>query len=509
MDIARAIDELYLFASEPRAFGFDELSGLVDPVIEPKPLRKVLISKSRFIYIQGESINDHQFILDSSLFQWVIRLNFRLAQLKKFSLTEDQLTSMINNLRRHGRWNSIPIEIVRWAQSLGLICKAYTKGRFVFPLARILSFMKTRNLDISKRLLADFCENRIWEQSLNKCAKESLKKGFSKYKAEISYIVKNREGLRARKRSTLQELGDCFNLTRERIRQLENRFWNLIHLHDNYRELFLSAFLYDFMHNKGSLILDINSRKANLKRFLAKCVAIPQIELRKIGLIAVAVLPKDIDLLKLSYSSVENISPSFISTLLESKKDFFLPRSDVQKLAKRISLYRISKLNRVQRTYLALRALGKPAHYSEITEKYNSLWPEHEMSERNIHGVLNRQEYGIVWIGIKGTYALKEWGYERPSKSLFETVTEIVRRKFEETGVPVPAPVIISEMGKYRKIVHPTSMVIAIHSNPRLKKVSNDTFIPLEPNDHVQEEISINDLDKRLKEFEQHIKDKK
>jgi len=505
MDIIKAIDELHVFASEPRAFKFDELLGLVDEDIESKALRKILINKSRFIHLRGESLNEDQFILDSTLFQWLIRLNFRLAQLKKFSLTEHQLTSTINNLRRDGRWNSVPIEIMRWAQSLGLICKAYTKGRFVFPLAKILSSMKTRNLDISKRLLSEFCEKRIWEQSLKKCAKESLKKGFSKFKDEISYIIQNREGLRTGLRSTLQELGDYFNLTRERIRQLENKFWYLLYLHDNYRESFLSALLYDFMYNKGSLIIDIIYRKANLRRFLAKCLAIPQMELNKIGLIALAASSKDIGSFKSSGSLHENINPVFISNILESNKKIFFPRKDIQKVAKRTSLYRISKLSKVQRVYLALRSLGKPSHYSKITEAYNSLWPEHETSEHNVHAILSRQEYGVVWIGIKGTYALKEWGYERPSKTIFETVTEIVKRKFEEMGIPVPVPVIISEMGKYRKIVHPASMVIAIHFNPRLKKVSKDTFIPAEPNDHTQEKISINDLDRILKEFEEHI----
>jgi hypothetical protein len=410
----------------------------------------------------------------------------------------------MNHLRKDGKWNVPPKEAIRWGQSLGLICTSYTTGQFVFPLARVLSFMKPGNIDIVTRLLTDLCEKQIWKLSLNKFLKESLKKGFSKFKNEISYIVRRREALLTGKKVTLQELGYYFNLTRERIRQLEDKFLNLLYLHDSYREPFLIAMLCDFMANSGSLIVDINSHKAPLRRFLAKCSGIPQLEFPKIELVALATRSSDIKYLKSSNSLPDEINPDFIAARLESKISISFSGEDVRKLAKKTALFRQKQLTKAQRVYLTLRAIGRPAHYSKIAEVYNYLYPEHAMSEHNVHAILSHQKYGVVWIGVKGTYALKEWGYERPSKTLFETVTEIVRRRYENAGVPVPINVIISEIGKYRKVVKPSSIAIATHCNPGLKQVSKNTFIPRESDDHVQDEISLDKLDKIFKEFEEN-----
>jgi len=492
MDAIKAINELYFFASESRAFTIDDLLCLVDTDIDSGAIRKALLINSRFIRLQGRlPIEDH-YILDSSLFQWLVQLNFRLSQIKKFRLTEHQFTCAINNLRSDGRWDFPPIEAVRWGQSLGLICKAYTKQQFVFPLARILSFMK--HSDIYKQLLSDLCESRIWEHSLKKQVKEFLRKGFSKFKEEISYIVRKREGLQSQKKVTLQILGDHFKKTRERIRQLENKFWNLC-CHINYRKPFISAFLCDFMDNSGSLIIDIISPRANLRKFLAKCAGVPIHEFTKFGLFVLAAESKDFGFLRPSGTLYEYVNSSSISNLLELNKNLCFSGKDVQKLAKEISHYRKTNLKKGQRVYMALCHIGKPAHYSKITEVYNSLWPDDVTNERNIHSVLNREQYGIVWIGIKGTYALKEWGYERPSKTLFETVTEVVKEKFEKTGIPVQKSVIVSEMGKYRKIVRPSSIAIAIHCNPNIKCVSKDTFIPREPDEMIDDEYKLDELD--------------
>lgn len=505
MSIAKAVNELYVFASELRAFRFDELLDFIDTDINSKALRKALLTKSRFICLLADSPDEDRFLLDSTLFHWFSRLNLRLAQIKKFRLSEQQLASTLSYLRRDGRWDSVPIEAVRWGQSLGLICKAYTKGYYVFPLARILSFMKSRDLTVIARLLLDFCESKIWMLSLKKLVKESLKNGFSKFTDQISYIIQNREGLQKGKIVTLQDLGRYYNLTRERIRQLEEKFWNRFYLHESCREPYLTAFLCDFMDNSGSLIIDINSPKATLRRFLVKCAGLPHLEFPKIGLVALVALLRDMNPLESSGKFHDGINPSYIADCLESERSISFSGKDIRKLARRIALYHQSRLSNIQKVYLALKSIGKPAHFTAIANKYNSFWPETVMSEHNVHAVLTSHEYGIVWIGLKGIYALKEWGYERPSMSIFETVVEIVRKKYEEIGGPVPKDVIIAEMGKYRKHINAASMAIAIHCNSGLKQMSKYTFIPREQAVQVQNEISLNELNEIFKEFEQKV----
>jgi hypothetical protein len=198
----------------------------------------------------------------------------------------------------------------------------------------------------------------------------------------------------------------------------------------------------------------------------------------------------------------EDIDADSIATHLESERQLCLTHNDLRTLAESLSQFRRKHLTKGQKAYLALRAIGRPAHSSEITEVYNSLFPDQPSTERNIHAVLSREEHGIVWIGVRSTFALKEWGYEHPSKSLFDTVTEIVKERYKETAQPVPFTVVVAEMGKHRQVVNPSSLTIATHCNPNLRRVGKDSFVPREPTEKIQEEISAEELDRILREFE-------
>ena len=122
--------------------------------------------------------------------------------------------------------------------------------------------------------------------------------------------------------------------------------------------------------------------------------------------------------------------------------------------------------------------------------------------EHNIHALLSWEGHGVVWIGVRGTYALEEWGYEHPSKTLFDTVAEIVEERHGATGKPVPFTVIAAEMGKYRPLVKDSSLAFAAYCNPRLKRVSKNSFVPRIPGDEGQEAIAADELDRILQEFE-------
>lgn len=85
----------------------------------------------------------------------------------------------------------------------------------------------------------------------------------------------------------------------------------------------------------------------------------------------------------------------------------------------------------------------------------------------------------VVWIGIKGTYALKEWGYERPSLGLFDSVTEIVRTHYKKTGNPISRNKIFIEISEYRKVINRNSLIMAITLNDQIACVSKNHYIPI------------------------------
>lgn len=504
MDIVNIINELYVFASTPRCFTFSELLDFADPSVDPVVLRPTLLDQSRFISSRSESPEEERFILDSALFTFFSQLNIRLSEIRQFRLTEQQIAFAMNHLRSNGRWDSPPVELIQWGQSLGLIRTCWTQGQYVFPLARILSFLNPSHFAVASNILAELCENQVWQFSQKKWLENSLQKGFSLFKKNVAYTVKGREAFLTGKKMTLEEIGGSLKCTREYARQLENKFCKNMRSPHGYSRPFLKALLCDFMDESGSLIVCENSFKANVRKFLARCNFIPQVKLSRIGFVVLAALEEELTSLKSPNWLPNEIDGDIIAKRLESESKICLADRDIQELVEKVVQFRNKRLTKSQRVYLALHDIGRPAHYSEIASVYNSLWPDHASTERNIHATLCREQYGVVWIGIHGTFALKKWGWEHPSIKLFDAVAEIVQKKHEETGAPVPFVVINSEIGKYRKIVKPSSLIFATHCNPRLKQVTSDTFIPRGLDDKHQDDISLEQLDKIFDEFRQN-----
>ena len=123
-------------------------------------------------------------------------------------------------------------------------------------------------------------------------------------------------------------------------------------------------------------------------------------------------------------------------------------------------------------------------------------------STNSIHAVLSRETQGIVWVGQRGTFALREWGYERPALGLFDAVTAIVTDKYAEIGKPVPLNVIRAELPQYRDFVKETSLIFATSMNEQLRQVGKDAFVPKDPSEEPEEVgISDDELDLVLKQF--------
>ena len=128
----------------------------------------------------------------------------------------------------------------------------------------------------------------------------------------------------------------------------------------------------------------------------------------------------------------------------------------------------------------ALRSLGRAAHYDEIARECNRLFPDRQNSSHNWHAALNQQSseaLGIVWIGSKGMYGLKEHGYSRPEASLFETVAQIVEAAFSRIQRPVTVDYVMEELAKKRRELKRNSVIMALSFNDRLESVRGQ-FVP-------------------------------
>lgn len=534
MDSNDISNVLNTFAQWPRSFSIEEISNFLEDPVDKEVLHHALLNDSRFVYLTQDS-QDRSYIPQKTLLKWLFYFNKRLAEINKFRLDEYQLALAISCLRRHGQWHTLPKQALELGQSLGLIAPAWTPRCYVFPIAWVLNYQV-----VKQSALESVIEKLDLGSSLEQIQKEATEVVRKEFSARLSQcndrqlsIVRYREGLETGDTMTLRQVAYLFNLTAERIRQLESKFWDELQYRPkrqsarrwllewllkslcsynndtcsspwSFREAGFIVILCEVMNKQGSLIIEESAPEADLIELMAKITRVPYTSLSNLNL---AILTESSDaqsLLKLpSLSLPEKANAFSIAARIESQSWVPFTKQDVIKLANSLARSHREHLDLDQRVYLALHSIGHPAHYSDIARIHNTLFPEHYTSERNVHAALNREQHGVVWIGIRGTFALKEWGYERPPKSLYEAVAEIVQKKFNKTGKPVPFTVIAAEIGKYRKIVKPSSLVFAAHCNPKLQRVSKDSFVPKSTSDQDHEEITLNELDKILKEFEQ------
>ncbi|MBU4349404.1 hypothetical protein KJ599_03680, partial [bacterium] len=403
---------------------------------------------------------------------------------KKIRLSKHQLAKLMGFLCIHERWDTPSREVSQFGEQFGFIGTAWTEDQFIFPLAYILSFMSCSLSEVTVKHIIKEISSKIIDGnfSLKHLAEESIQEKFTCLTESECYIIKAREGLLTGKKMTLQWLGDQYGTARERIRQMEAKAWRKLR-HPVNGPTYSRALIYNIMSKQGSLMVKTDSPEMLTIGFLSKCSRVPYATLSHINLAILGVLPEDTILVKHRRVLLDNIDSVSIINQWESEGRLCLTKRDLQFLAESIIRFRLKRLSKEQRVYLALQTIGKPAHSTKITEVYNSLFPEHPSNEYNLHAVLSREKYGVVWIGIRCIFALKEWGYEHPSRTLFNKVTKIVEKKYKETTRPVPFKIIIAEMGKCRQVVKHSSLTIASYRNPNLLHIDKNSFIPKKPDE--------------------------
>lgn len=510
MDIVSLVNNISQGFIWSKSFTIKKLLEFTNDEINPKILRGALLNNQDFIFIKTDDSDHGEYILKSSLFKWFVLLNLHLAEEKIFKISKSKLSLLMSlGLRMEGVWSEPPRKIIEWAMNLGLLQTGFEENRFVFPISGILSFLTPNTLfAIKDQILEDFMQERPWNNSLNEKVENYLDQVFENISSILGertvLIIKHRMGLLTGSGETLEQIGQRYGITRERVRQIEKKFWQYAH-HPSRKITFLKAIICYLMLSKSNLVIDANPHGLSLISFLAKWAQIPLGILPFTGLSIFGLTLDNFKSLTPPHWSGYDIKFDKVEKELDSDKGIFLAAHDIDLICKRISAYRSQKhrgfpLSSRRMIYLALRDLGKPSHYSDITRIHNELFPQVIKTERIIHATLGRCADDFVWIGVKGTYALKEWGYKKPSKGLFDSVDEIVRNIYLKSNKPVAFSVIVSELGKYRQVINNNSLLFAVHMNAKVQEVSNNLFIPKIEDKQVAHENDDN-FDKVLREF--------
>ncbi len=440
-----------------------------------------LRNDSRFIQLADSYLGDETaFMSEIALFRCWFSLNIRLSlpHVGKTGLTESELFGYLNLLAGKTECGEFHCRAVEYGEKFGFVSYSSLSCRYVFPLAHLLSYVYSRSGSIINELHEEMgtVEERdiLLRERLPDFLADSLNPREEKV-IRLRFGIGTDDGSR-----TLEEVAGKLNLTRERIRQIEKAALGRLSAAS-----FLKIFLAEFVRKSGRLLVEANSHNTACAKFSSLLLGVPYQLLQGKQILFLGsestVEPKRF------LHCITGDPGTLVKVVWEEFS--FLTDEDLKSLENVIKQQILKKTQISERVYLALREIGQPAHFVDITGMHNELFPEKEKSYKSIHTVLSAcsvsqdRKHGIVWVGMKGTYALEEWGYSRPEFDLFETVRMIVDQLYEKTGKPVSYNSILAEIGRYRKIVNRKSVMMAASLNENLERLPNNLFVPSSESD--------------------------
>ena len=399
--------------------------------------------------------------------QWWIDLTKRLAKLGNVDfLTKNQLASTMSlAFKTSPPWNTPPQNLLNIGQQWAMVAAGHEPDTFVFPWATILRAYP----QAEGWFRSNFADEK-WLSKLGELSPELvLNKALETIDSREAEVIRSRFGINTN-RLTLDKIGKQYGVTRERIRQIEKEALANLHRRSFCVHALWSGFAADFVRSGGSLLIPYPLSPHY--KLLVECTDLKIAPLRKPSLYAI-----DIGF----EANYQDLS--------------IFPRDDAVRIneIREQHLYRQATRSQPQMLRKALRSLGRAAHYEEIARKCNQLFPERHCTIHNWHAALSRcakkEIFGIVWIGTKGKYGLKEHGYFRPKTGLFDTVTQIVERVYAETKRPVPSEIVMRELRKQRSELNPNSVDIVLGGlNDRLETTVSG-YIPKTNNSDASPDI--------------------
>lgn len=349
----------------------------------------------------------------------------------------------------------------------------------------------------------DLC--RRFESALNKFLSDFIKNSRNRNILKLYY------GLTAGKKISIKEISSKYKISGVRIEQIirnclkklsfdkekqQNQQLTLgleIRSRDKiYYELFsLAVILFAIIFRDCGKVY-IKNRTSRLSSelflkmlFVFRLLNVPVYKIAKINTYIFGVTKetgKKIDMLIIKQDNKrfrEIIDSESLKKYIAGIRQLYLSSNEIDKLSCDINGY-LNETSQIREiVYAALKKIDRPAHYSEITKVCSTMFKERVFSSEQIHGSLaSKHQQQWVWIGLRGVYALKEWGFIRPDKSLYQTVFEIVNSRFNETAKPVPLNHIFKEIGNYRKLVNENSLYFACNFNPKIRVLKKGLFLP-------------------------------
>lgn len=131
-----------------------------------------------------------------------------------------------------------------------------------------------------------------------------------------------------------------------------------------------------------------------------------------------------------------------------------------------------------------LRDEGKPLHYTVISKRINDSASNKQVSDHNVHALLQREETVFVRVD-PGTYGLREWGHEPAPYYL-----RLIEDTFRTAGKPLEPKEVIRCVSEVRPCKESTIMMY-LTLNERFVRLESGEFalrewLPVEQQTHVE-----------------------
>ena len=509
------IDE---FARHHKSITYDDILFSEEQEIEHNKVIEILNKDKRFIKLGNEKkYKSLQYLQKNLLVKKLLELNFKISNNKiKYIEIVDYFYFINPILTCEIDADCISI-LLYWGQKYSLVFKNKNNILF-FPYADIYNNLKDNYFyNLSERFLSLIEYLDQSSKTTRKIKNEFFKDFLNSYIPIDRYrkIFETRFGFIDGEKKTLDKTGIKFQITRERVRQIINKSEKDISVcNKNISEKLLKFFIINLFESKGSIMIQ-NSKNIAIHRinFTNKYFNIPFYMIKELNFYLLGVNESKSKIIKNFIKNNILVEKKYIEISFIESIDITFSNKDYKKMINIIKNYSINRLYGVEIAYCGLKKIGKPAHYSEVTNVCNKLFAPRVFTTRDIHSYLTRKDLSgdlpFVWVGMKGIYALKEWGYERPETDLFELIADIVLENYIATKKPVSLNKIISEVLKVRKMCNENSIIIASGINDRITQTGRNQFIPIsEYNKNIDNQLEMKEktdlkkLDDALSKFD-------
>ena len=319
------------------------------------------------------------------------------------------------------------------------------------------------------------------------------------------HVIKRRFNLDNTYKSTLEEIGKQFNVTRERIRQIEKNALTKLQRNVNNTELSsVNEFIKSILKENGGVMTE-----ENLFAALINILNKNDVEINKTAINLSITLEKELERVPNTinykpYIRFNTVNDEFVRDVTENaikilqKKTDVVPHSKLFEELKKKSVNIKDNLSQVISTlsldkrlkivdggaglavwrhinpktlrdkiYFILNQNKKPLHFVDIVNKISELrFDNKRINLQAVHNELIRHEQFIL-IG-RGIYALKDWGYKAG------TVADIIEAILKE-GKAKSQEDIIKEVMKQR-IVKRITIILNLKNKSQFERIGREQY---------------------------------